>query len=364
MTWSPSRRIGWLYGNGVALDRDAEPNDILAALLASPSVASKRWAFEQYDSIVQSRTVRRPESADAAVLRLEETGRGDRGGDRRQRASRRVRSLPRDDRGGARVRPEPRLRRSRAARADELPQLRQPREAARRLAARPLGAGARRRMSRRSDVPVVGGNVSLYNETEEGPIYPTPVVGMVGELPDPGRAAGDRAAPRATRSPWSGPSPRRSPGRSSPSCAATSTSDSRAPRSSAVREAIELVRDSVRAGVVVAAHDVSDGGLACALAECAHRRRSRGERRPRRAGGAPRRLGRGLPVRRGRRRDLRRRPSGRAGGARRHRAKAGRRRDARSGEPAGIGSRSRPPRPRSRCRSMRPSARGARSQPA
>ena len=37
-------------------------------------------------------------------------------------------------------------------------------------------------------VPVVGGNVSLYNETEHGPIYPTPVVGMVGELPDPAQA--------------------------------------------------------------------------------------------------------------------------------------------------------------------------------
>ena len=34
------------------------------------------------------------------------------------------------------------------------------------------------------EVPVVGGNVSLYNEGAEGPIYPTPVVGMVGELPD------------------------------------------------------------------------------------------------------------------------------------------------------------------------------------
>src|SRR5207302_746238 len=38
------------------------------------------------------------------------------------------------------------------------------------------------------EVPVVGGNVSLYNEGTEGPIYPTPVVGMVGALPDPGRA--------------------------------------------------------------------------------------------------------------------------------------------------------------------------------
>ena len=36
-------------------------------------------------------------------------------------------------------------------------------------------------------VPVVGGNVSLYNEGGEGPIYPTPVVGMVGKLPDPKR---------------------------------------------------------------------------------------------------------------------------------------------------------------------------------
>ena len=50
-------------------------------------------------------------------------------------------------------------------------------------------------------VPVVGGNVSLYNEGGEGPIYPTPVVGMVGELPDPARAGrlGLRGA-RATRS--------------------------------------------------------------------------------------------------------------------------------------------------------------------
>ena len=37
-------------------------------------------------------------------------------------------------------------------------------------------------------IPVVGGNVSLYNEGGEGPIYPTPVVGLVGELPDAARA--------------------------------------------------------------------------------------------------------------------------------------------------------------------------------
>ena len=38
------------------------------------------------------------------------------------------------------------------------------------------------------DAPIVGGNVSLYNETSSGPIYPTPVIGMVGRLPDAHRA--------------------------------------------------------------------------------------------------------------------------------------------------------------------------------
>src|SRR4029077_18568622 len=38
--------------------------------------------------------------------------------------------------------------------------------------------------------PGAGANVSLYNEAEAGPIYPTPVIGMVGELPDAGAAPG------------------------------------------------------------------------------------------------------------------------------------------------------------------------------
>ena len=44
--------------------------ETLLALLSSPNIASRRPLFEQYDSIVQSRTVRRPEQADAAVLAL------------------------------------------------------------------------------------------------------------------------------------------------------------------------------------------------------------------------------------------------------------------------------------------------------
>ena len=45
-------------------------------------------------------------------------------------------------------------------------------------------------------IPVVGGNVSLYNETEDGPIYPTPVIGMVGRASRPGERQGRRARRR------------------------------------------------------------------------------------------------------------------------------------------------------------------------
>jgi phosphoribosylformylglycinamidine synthase len=117
-------------------------------------------------------------------------------------------------------------------------------------------------------VPVVGGNVSLYNETEAGPIYPTPVVGMVGELPDPDRAAG--IAPRegdavALVGPFA------------PSVAGSELAKLRgdlgpglpAVSIAAVGEAIAFVRELARAGAIRTAHDVSDGGLACAIAECA-----------------------------------------------------------------------------------------------
>ena len=104
--------------------------------------------------LVGSRTVRRPEQADAAVLRLAHDG--PRHGpcarrlDRRQRPARRLRSLRRRGRGRLRVRREPRLRRRRAARAHELPELREPGEAAHRLAADAGGRGHGRRLPRAS----------------------------------------------------------------------------------------------------------------------------------------------------------------------------------------------------------------------
>ena len=52
------------------LTASESPAETLLALLRSPNIASRRPVFEQYDPIVQSRTVRRPDEADAAVLVL------------------------------------------------------------------------------------------------------------------------------------------------------------------------------------------------------------------------------------------------------------------------------------------------------
>ena len=263
----PEEPAGWYYGNHESLAPRADSAEVLLALLASPNVASKRWAFEQYDSIVQSRTVRRPEAADAAVLALPESDRA---------------IGVAIDGNGRRVACDPYRGTVEAVL-----------ECAANLAcvgAEPLGVTnclnfgnpekphvaweLDRSVQALADacaaleVPVVGGNVSLYNETELGPIYPTPVIGMVGELPDPAGAIGIAPAAGdaiAIVGPFA------------PSLAGSQLAKLRGDLDrglpgvevAEVRAAIELVRDGVRAGAISAAHDVSDGGIACALAECA-----------------------------------------------------------------------------------------------
>jgi phosphoribosylformylglycinamidine synthase II len=275
---APEDPGGWMYGNADTLGElvalsigpsaDAgDPSAILCALLASSNVASKRWAFEQYDSVVGSRTARRPDQADAAVLMVPESDRA---------------IAVAIDGNGRRVACDP------YAGAIEAVM-----ECAQNLActgAEPLGLTnclnfgnpEKPNVAWQLDravlglanaclglgIPVVGGNVSLYNETEHGPIYPTPVIGMVGELPDPGRATG--IAPRdGDRLILVGPF--------APSLAGSELAKQRGELDAglpqveigAIAEALALVRRLVRGGVVTAAHDVSDGGLACALAEMA-----------------------------------------------------------------------------------------------
>jgi phosphoribosylformylglycinamidine synthase len=274
----PAEPEGWLYGNeeglgelvALSVGRSADPGDpsaILAALLASSNVASKRWAFEQYDSVVGSRTARRPEDADAAVLMLPESDRA---------------IAVAIDGNGRRVACDPYAGTVEAVL-----------ECAQNLAcagAEPLGLtnclnfgnpekpSVAWQLDRATlgladaclglGIPVVGGNVSLYNETEHGPIYPTPVVGMVGELPDPARAPGI-APDEGDRLVLVGPF--------APTLAGSELAKQRGELAAglpqieigAVASALALVRQVVQDGLATAAHDVSDGGLACALAEMA-----------------------------------------------------------------------------------------------
>ncbi len=265
---SPVEPDGWIYGNRATLAAGISAEDELLALLASPSIASKRWAFEQYDSVVGSRTVRRPESADAAVLQLPESGNA---------------IAVSIDGNGRRVACDPYAGTVEAVL-----------ECAQNLAcvgAEPLGLTnclnfgnpekpatawqLDRSVSGLADactalgVPVVGGNVSLYNEGPEGPIYPTPVVGMVGELPDPARVAGSAFVREGDAIALLGPF--------APTLAGSELAKQRGeldaglpqPDIAAVAAACATVRDAVRAGQLSSAHDISDGGLACALAESA-----------------------------------------------------------------------------------------------
>ena len=268
----PAQRVYPAPAPSPSLAADATIEQTLLALLGSPNIASRRPLFEQYDAIVQSRTVRRPEQADAAVLALPPDAAGV------QRAL--AVSI---DCNGRRVAADP----YRGAIESVL-------ECAANLAcvgAQPLGttnnlnfgnpekphiawqlSEAVRGLGeacRALQAPIVGGNVSLYNEGATGPIYPTPVIGMVGLLPDACRAgrlgfarAGDEIALVGPFAPSLAASElAKLRGEALPDGLAETDVD-------AVREAQAAVREAVRAGSLSSAHDVAEGGLAVALAEC------------------------------------------------------------------------------------------------
>ncbi|HEV3047711.1 MAG TPA: phosphoribosylformylglycinamidine synthase subunit PurL [Solirubrobacteraceae bacterium] len=243
------------------------PRAILLALLSSPNLSSRRPLYEQYDSIVQSRTVRRPEQADAAVLALPDGG-----------------ALAVSiDCNARRVAADP----ARGTIAAVL-------ECAANLAcvgAEPLGTTNNLNFGnpekphiawqlteavrglgeacRALQAPIVGGNVSLYNEGATGPIYPTPVIGMVGRLPDARRAgrlgfarAGDRIA-------LAGPFSPTLPAGELAKLLGWELPDGLPELDlAAVAAAQAAVRGAVREGLLASAHDIAEGGLAVALAEC------------------------------------------------------------------------------------------------
>jgi phosphoribosylformylglycinamidine synthase len=251
------------------LPADAGLEETLLALLGTPSIASKRFVFEQYDPIVGSRTVRRPQAADAAVLSLANDG-----GSGAIAVS--------IDGNGRRVACDPYVGAVEAVL-----------ECARNLAcvgAEPLGltnclnfgnpekphiawqltraVEGLRDACLALGVPVVGGNVSLYNEGGGGPIYPTPIVGMVGSVPDPESVPRIGFAEEGHAVAVVGPF--------SPDLAGSELDKLRGRLGSSLPEidleaqaaALVALRAAVRTGDLATVHDVSEGGLAVTLAEC------------------------------------------------------------------------------------------------
>ncbi|MFO1520375.1 MAG: phosphoribosylformylglycinamidine synthase subunit PurL [bacterium] len=242
-------------------------NDALEKLMGSPNLCSRRWIWEQYDHMVMVNTVVLPGS-DAAVLRIPETKRGV--------------AISTDCNAGY-CYLNPRLGGQIAVA-----------EAARNLVcsgAEPLAitdclnfgnpekpdvmwqfkeaVEGVAEACRVFDTPVTGGNVSLYNETKGEAIHPTPTIGMVGVLDDISyrtraffqkegdeillvgdtfEELGGSEYLRQIHGRHEGPIPRLDFGEE--------------------KKTHALVREAIRKGWVRSAHDLSEGGLAVALAEC------------------------------------------------------------------------------------------------
>jgi phosphoribosylformylglycinamidine synthase subunit PurL len=251
--------------------REPEPSDYgdcLRRILASPNVARKSWIWTQYDHMVGTNTVERP-GGDAAIVRVKGTTK--------------ALALKSDVnpffcaldpwRGGA-------LAVAEAARSIAC------------VGARPLAItdclnfgnpekpevmgqfeAAVRGISdacRALEIPVVSGNVSFYNETDGRAIPPTPTVGMVGLLEDvekrvrmPFRREGDVLALLGeTRDELGGSEYLRViRGRDEGPCPEADLA--------VEKRLIDLLATLAEEGRLASAHDVSDGGLAVALAECA-----------------------------------------------------------------------------------------------
>ncbi|MBA9084397.1 phosphoribosylformylglycinamidine synthase [Fontibacillus solani] len=259
----------YLENENVDTNRYEEVTDLGGALdkvLSSPSVASKAWVYEQYDTMVRTSTAVRPGS-DAAVVAV--------------RGTRKALAMTTDCNGRfVYLDPEVggRIAVSEAARnivcsgaeplaitdnlnfgSPEKPEIFWQME---------KSVDGMAEACRVLDTPVIGGNVSLYNENAKGAIYPTPVVGMVGLVHDTEHITtqgfktegdailllGDTFAEL---------------GGSEFQAVVHGVTEGRPPQLdlNTERKLLDTVLAAIQNGYVHSAHDLSEGGLAVALAE-------------------------------------------------------------------------------------------------
>lgn len=248
--------------------------DMLHTLLAAPNIASKRWVFEQYDTMVRTNTVVGPGPSDAAVIRIKGTDRG---------------LALKTDCNGRYVYLNPR-------KGAEIAVC----ESARNVVCaggKPVAitnclnfgnpykpevywtfAEAIKGMGNACTAlgtPVTGGNVSFYNEHPDGAVYPTPTIGMVGRVDDlhtqPTTAAVQTPGDRLFLLHPDGQAYPNDIDGSEYLATVHEQIAGDAPRLVLDEEVAvqQAMRTLINTGTVQHAHDVSDGGLAACLAESA-----------------------------------------------------------------------------------------------
>jgi phosphoribosylformylglycinamidine synthase subunit PurL len=244
-------------------------NEVLLRMLAHPNLCSRRSIFEQYDHEVGADTVVFP-GADAAVMRIKGTKLG-----YAMTTDGRGRHCFLDPRGGGAATVAEAYRNLSCVGARPLAITNclnfgspEKPEGYYQLAESIEGMA---QACEALETPVVSGNVSLYNETEAGAIYPTPVVGMVGVLEDVSRHATPALKREGDMVVVIGSGPEMTLAGSEYLEIVHGKVAGRPPEPDllAGKKTSDLVRRLVAQGLVDTAHDVSGGGEIVALAEMA-----------------------------------------------------------------------------------------------
>lgn len=267
------------YEQKLAFDLNSfdQPQDLSAvwsSLLGSANLSSRHQVYRQYDSTVRTNTVVHP-GGDSGVIRIKDDARPDApekgvaitldcnsrycGIDPRQGTAL---SLAEACRNISAVGAEPIgisdcLNFGSPERPDGMWQLAE--------AIRGLGESARA-----FSLPIVSGNVSLYNETKGRSILPTPLLAVVGLMPDASKAVGAKFCAEGDVILVLGETDADEIGGSSYLAEYAGIEKGRLPHLDYDREMkmSGFVRQLVTDGQLRSAHDISSGGLAVALAEC------------------------------------------------------------------------------------------------
>ncbi len=254
---------------------DVDCGDELVRLIGAPNCGSRQWIWRQYDHIVRDGTVFRPGESDAAVVRIycEKDGEPitkylalsvDCNGrhvllDPRQGAAMAVAECARNVAcaGGESLGLTDCLNFGSPEKPDTMWRFAQ-------------AIDGIREACEALDVPVVSGNVSLYNETEGRAILPTPTVAIVGQLADPSHRLRSAFAAEGDVIAHLGAPSRGALGGSEYGVAKTGYVGGE-PVGIDMDAEVALqraMRNLARAGLLSSAHDISDGGFGVALAEC------------------------------------------------------------------------------------------------